>query len=409
MGSCVAIRLSSYHGNIGLFVVKENFRGCGIGTTIFDMAVAHLGEHRNKGLSAVPRMYHIYRDRAKFNKVAAWEVVMFRLDGKRLLANLANILKCAAPKQPDADRLADATDRSDDRSDCDDSSITESTNSSSRCDSEELNSINENEVDASAGGTAAAKQSKHLHNSLSSPLKDITGEESSRGNMPRDYDWIRRKKSELSLLKEHKFHTFNQLINYSAPRPHLNSLIFSTRVFPSNGSSKAGSVNSPSISLPSLLLNGSGDNALNAFDQNAFRTPLDKHLVDSSRVSIVPYSNYWLYKLIDFDEQLSGYNRSKIVRLSANEENSKTKLAVVGEQIVGYGTVKHSLQDIYLIAPLYAQSPQIASDLIREFVRSMSIQQLVKGFILKLPNCNHKAIELMESLGFEKQDYVVTR
>lgn len=404
MGSCVAIRLSSYHGNIGLFVVKENFRGCGIGTTIFDMAVAHLGEHRNKGLSAVPRMYHIYRDRAKFDKVASWEVLMYRLDGKRLLANLANFLKSAAPKQPASGRMPDAVDRSDDRSDCD-SSITES---SSCCDSEELNSINENEVD-DAGGTPATKQSKHLHNSLSSPLKDITGEENSRGNQLRDYDWIRRKKSELSLLKEPKFHTFNQLINYSAPRPHLNSLIFSTRVFPSNGTSKTGSVNSPSISLPSLLLNGSGDNALSAFDQQAFRTPLDKHLVDSSRVNIVPYSNYWLYKLIDFDEQLNGYNRAKIVRLSANEENSKTKLAVVGEQIVGYGIVKYSLQDIYLIAPLYAQSAQIACALIKEFVRSMSIQQLAKGFILKLPNCNHKAIELMERLGFEKQDYSVTR
>ena len=233
----MAIRLSSYHGNIGLFVVKENFRGCGIGTTIFDMAVAHLGEHRNKGLSAVPAMYHIYRDRAKFNKVASWEVSMCRLDGKRLLANLANFLKSGTPKQEAALVVAD---KSDDRSDCD-SSITESTNSSC-CDSDELNSINENEEEA--GRFGGQTKCRHLHNSLSSPLKDITSEETSRSNVLRDYDWMRRKKSELSLLKDHKFHTFNQLINYSAPKPHLNSLIFSTKVFPSNA--RTGSANSPS-------------------------------------------------------------------------------------------------------------------------------------------------------------------
>lgn len=405
----MAIRLSSYHGNIGLFVVKENFRGCGIGTTIFDMAVAHLGEHRNKGLSAVPQMFHIYRDRAKFNKVASWEVLMFKLDGKRLLANLANFLKSSAPKNPDVDEPVGAADKPDDRSDCDTASITNSTNSSSRCDSEELNAINENEAELFAGHP---KQSKHLHNSLSSPLKDITGEENGRSNVLRDYDWIRRKKSELSLLKDHKFHTFNQLINYSAPRPHLNSLIFSTKVFPSTG--KTSSANSPSISLPSLLLNGSGDTGLSAFDKPPFGTPFGggQPLIDSrviTRTQVIDYSNYWLHKLIDFDEQLNGYNRSKIVRLSVNEEHSRTKLAVIGEQIVGYGTAKYSLQDTWLIAPLYAQTAQIASDLIKAFVRSMSIQQLVKGFILKLPNGNHKAIELMESLGFEKQDYVVTR
>lgn len=364
------------------------------------MAVAHLGENRNKGLSAVPKLFSIYVDRAKFDKIGL-DIWMFKLDGKRLLANLANFLKIESKKQDLSILSVDELD------DC------SNTESSSSCDSEEqLNSINEND---DYPNIKKSKNDKIRQKKLS-PLKDKTNE--ANLSVIKDYDWIKRKKAELSLLKNNKFHTFNQLVYYSTPKPHLNSLIFSTQVFQQQNSNYK-SQNSPSISLPSLCTD-----SFSILDKNLLKPTTNKSsvveqqidldnnyhlLVNSSKINIIPYSTYWLYKLIDFDEQLNGYNRAKIVRLSVNEANSTTKLAVIGEQIVGYAIIKQNIQDIYLIAPLYANSKQIANDLIKEFVRSMNIEKLAKGFVIKLPSCNQNAIELMKNLGFEKQIYSVTR
>ena len=448
MGSCVGIRLSPFHGNVGMFVVKEEYRGCGIGTAIWQRAIKHLGDRRNKGLSAVPKLFHIYVEKAQFNKVASWDVILFKLDGKRLLANLASFLKSRATRKHDHDTIADANqstnyenrfedDKSSDRSD--DCSISDSTSENGS--EADLNSIIENE-ELNSDSFNHKSSSKNVHSSTgdtyedhqSNCLKDITNEE----NIGLNEDapnadacretWTRRKKSDLNRLKESKFHTFNQLIYYSSPKAHqthLNSFSnYSTVVFRNN------KPNSPSISLPSLL----NSDSFSIFDHNSFRnhqprlsfenralfnnrlnntSSFSNQVADLNnqvdRINVIPYSKCWLDKLTDYDERLHGYNRSKIVRLSVDEENSKTKLAIIGSEIVGYAIVKYSLQDIYLVAPLYCDSQSIANDLIKSFVRSMTIQQLAKGLVLKLPNCNHNAIELMEKLGFEKQDYLVTR
>lgn len=83
IGSCVAIRLSADHGNIGMFVVRSDYRGCGIGTQVWSLAVRHL-QNRNKGLSAVSKLLPVYRDRAGFNQVADWSIRLFTMSLDRL-------------------------------------------------------------------------------------------------------------------------------------------------------------------------------------------------------------------------------------------------------------------------------------------------------------------------------------
>ncbi|RWS30284.1 hypothetical protein B4U80_12671, partial [Leptotrombidium deliense] len=79
LGSCVGIRLSDFHGNVGMYVVKQEYRGTGIGKQLWNEAIAHLGE-RNKGLSAVSALLPVYRDKAGFSQIADWSVDLYKLN-----------------------------------------------------------------------------------------------------------------------------------------------------------------------------------------------------------------------------------------------------------------------------------------------------------------------------------------
>lgn len=368
-----------------MFVVKENYRRCGIGTKIWSLAINHLGEFRNKGLSAIPKMFSIYRDKAGFKCIAEWNMVLFKLDGKKLLANLADFLKTAQQKLILLD--ASSTNFVHSSNDFSNSSIRSNSDEDLNCDDfDENESPNPfDEDDAYQTYKNYQNHQKNIHNSFSSPvscnfrqlncLKEITNE------VDNLKDWNQRNKH----LNDAKIQKLNQLINYSTLKPHHLSINYSTKVFQINNKS------SPSISLPSLLQN----DTFNLVDNNFFQQNSSPQInlnssnqIGSSNINIikiVPYQACWLKKLIDYDRFVSGYNRNKIVKLSVKETNCKTKLAIFNNQVVGYCSIKMGLQNVYLVAPLYANSSEIANKLLVEFVRSMSIEQLVKGLILKLP------------------------
>src|SRR5690606_844786 len=74
-----------------MFVVRDDCRGGGIGKILWGMAIEHLGL-RNKGLSAVSKMLPIYRDRAGFNRIAAWSIRLLILDGDELVSIMSKQL-----------------------------------------------------------------------------------------------------------------------------------------------------------------------------------------------------------------------------------------------------------------------------------------------------------------------------
>lgn len=75
-GCCAGIALSDSHGYIGMYVVKDSFRGLGLGRVLWNAAINRLGD-RNASLSSATKMLKFYREKAGFSKTASWTVDLY--------------------------------------------------------------------------------------------------------------------------------------------------------------------------------------------------------------------------------------------------------------------------------------------------------------------------------------------
>ncbi|GIY56401.1 n-acetyltransferase domain-containing protein [Caerostris extrusa] len=75
-GCCCGIALSDTHGYIGMYVVKSNYRGLGLGRILWNAAINHLGD-RNVSLSSAPAMMGFYREKGGFSFTAKWTVDLY--------------------------------------------------------------------------------------------------------------------------------------------------------------------------------------------------------------------------------------------------------------------------------------------------------------------------------------------
>lgn len=358
-------------------------------------------------------------------------MILFKLDGKRLLDNLANFLK-SVPINKQDNTIIDSENNENNYDDNKEARSDESISYSNSTSDDDLKSIIENEELNSSCSNRSNSNCENVEKITSSIidlearfdenncLKDVTNEQNSDNQFDQLFYNSKLKQfkfsrhlNQLNSVSNHSTIVFYEKVNHS-PSISLPSLFThlngdSLSIFESNQSSNGKQrTNFKKSSLETSSFNKSSTNpSFNNFKSSFNKIDLNKNI---DCVCIISYSKCWLDKLIDFDRQLNGYDRTKIVSLSVNEKDSRTKLAISnGQHVVGYGSIKYGLQDIYLIGPLYCNNKSIASDLIKEFIRSMSIEELSKGFVLKLPNCNHGAIELMNEFGFEKQSYLVTR
>lgn len=83
VGCCCGIALSDSHGYVGMYVVRRNHRGIGLGRILWNAAISRLGD-RNIGLSSGEKMLPFYREKAGFSMTAEWTVDLYTATTVRL-------------------------------------------------------------------------------------------------------------------------------------------------------------------------------------------------------------------------------------------------------------------------------------------------------------------------------------
>ncbi|RWS13732.1 hypothetical protein B4U79_17957 [Dinothrombium tinctorium] len=113
--------------------------------------------------------------------------------------------------------------------------------------------------------------------------------------------------------------------------------------------------------------------------------------------------------VIAYDFSLHFYDRSKIIALTLNEKNCRSRVAFRGGKVVGYGCLKPNLQGLWMLSPLYADDEEVARQLFCDLLSTLSPNEQKSGVVLKSPSNNQSAISLLKSFGFEKQTYSLRR
>ncbi|XP_054168181.1 uncharacterized protein LOC128965499 [Oppia nitens] len=129
----------------------------------------------------------------------------------------------------------------------------------------------------------------------------------------------------------------------------------------------------------------------------------------SPKLRTKPINDKLIADVIAYDRRLHSYDRSKIVRLTVRESKCRTRVALLGDTVVGYGCIKPNLQNHWMITPLYADNEYIARMLLCDLLSGLSMLELDEGVVLKTPSNNNSAINLLKMLGFEKQTYSLKR
>lgn len=99
-GCCSGIALSDNHGYIGMYIVKNTYRGVGLGRILWQAAIGHLGD-RNISLSSAAKMIPFYREKAGFCISADWTVNLYETTQPYLPSNFSsNCLPYTLPVRP---------------------------------------------------------------------------------------------------------------------------------------------------------------------------------------------------------------------------------------------------------------------------------------------------------------------
>lgn len=123
----------------------------------------------------------------------------------------------------------------------------------------------------------------------------------------------------------------------------------------------------------------------------------------------VPLTRILLPHVIRFDSTLHSYDRSKIVALALKENGARTRVALQGDKVLGYGCLKPNLQGLWMVTPLYAQNELVARRILIDLLKSLDEEELISGVVLKSPSDNPSAVSLLKSLGFQRQTYSLKR
>lgn len=89
VGSCATVRQKDGLYFVGLYAVKSELQGSGIGMVMWKEAMKRVGAS-NAGLNAVPKHLSTYRDRAGFSHVAPWNTWVYAAPWKDI--TLENII-----------------------------------------------------------------------------------------------------------------------------------------------------------------------------------------------------------------------------------------------------------------------------------------------------------------------------
>lgn len=358
IGSCVAMCLSETHGYIGMYVVNKDYRGLGIGKQVWQAAINHLGT-RNQGLSAVAHLFTLYRDKAGFSNVADWTVDLYKLD------YMDGIFHCNKHqiKRRKYDRKK---------------SLPVTSNSVTYPLNGDISTgwLNKECVFCCLAHQYKSKERKYLKQKkqLSNRNIEFSDDESYGFSNLFFEDDNQNNESKENVIVEDGQKLSNK-INYDRIQFESLEFLFKFRF--------CKCIRCHGGKMRTMVLNST-----------------DVELIE---------------KVVEYDQRLHQYDRSAIVRLTMIEKNCISRIAMLGQVIVGYGCVKPSLQNMWIMCPLYADNEYVARMLMIDLVSDLilvtqsSFEDIIPSVVLKAPSNNHHASILLKELGFIKQDYSLKR
>lgn len=104
--------------------------------------------------------------------------------------------------------------------------------------------------------------------------------------------------------------------------------------------------------------------------------------------------------VVAFDQTLVGLDRSKLLEPGLFEPDSIPMVAVNGSTVLGYGAIKPTNVNKPMIAPLYADSPDIASSLLFHLLQSQ-LHSLSNGLVMFILDTNQHAMHIAASIGLK--------
>ncbi|GFU33810.1 n-acetyltransferase domain-containing protein [Nephila pilipes] len=113
-------------------------------------------------------------------------------------------------------------------------------------------------------------------------------------------------------------------------------------------------------------------------------------------IDIVPFQESHLLAIFEYDFALIGYDRKLAVELNCKEFDSKTFVAIKGDNCVGFGTIKRSCHNVGQVGPLYADDPAVAEVMLRKLIESHTD---VKGFAMMTISSNAPANDFIKKIG----------
>lgn len=400
IGSCCGMRLSPSHGYVGMYVVDKAFRGLGIGKEVWDAAMKHLGT-RNNGLSAVEHLFTLYRDKAGFSHVTEWTVDLWRLDNMEIIFHCKHhqqrLQRNSRPINLKLDHL-----------------MFEYYRNSGMCG--QLGSCDVNRIDTFDDqcnffclmheyenilrkyrrqrqrmncGESNTMQTTVVNNNNNNNNTETSDDESyGFSSLFFDEEVVRSSESheiddqDLRSDDENDDDCSSEMVLVPPNQMDLIELYSHMMEFGLKMPSYCNSYQCSSGKLRTVMLNGN--------DQ----------LVED---------------VVEYDRRMHSYDRNQIVRLTLAEDNCLTRVALLGQTVVGYSCVKPNLQNMWIITPLYADNEYVARLLMLDLVTDLTFIQyrydpkMSSSIVLKTPSNNHRSAEMLKSLGFIKQDYSLRR
>lgn len=346
------MRLSHTHGYVGMYVVSKEYRGLGIGKQVWNAAIGHLGS-RNNGLSAVAHLFTLYRDKAGFEHVTDWTVDLYKLD------NLAVFYHC-----------------------------------------QQLTSFHHYK----RGRMCKMNHSLLEYYKENADLMLMPGSESQMlAYLESDYDTFEYQDTQFAMeasfeISDDESYGFSTLFLEQSQEVNREEVIEQSEA----------ELNQPTTE---------GIEVANDTFNCCLQYYCSSHLNGKLRTVLVKPDNEQLTnEVVDYDHRLHQYDRSKIVRLTLKEKGCISRVAMLGEALVGYGCIKPNLQQMWIVSPLYADNEYVAQllmlDLISDvvFVSQLNLQPETRpSIVLKAPSNNHHASNLLVNIGFVKQDYSLRR
>ena len=133
------------------------------------------------------------------------------------------------------------------------------------------------------------------------------------------------------------------------------------------------------------------------------RSKLTRLQQSSENIQPIDASN--LEAAIRFDQTiLPESNRTDFLPLWINKEHTTALAYIEGEVVLGYGVISKHFVDghdspySYIIAPVYAKTPEVGSALIQSLCLSVESDEPI---FMDTLDCNSTAVDIANSLGFE--------